>query len=224
MLFILLIGVPMIIGIWAQMKVSGTYKKYSDVAAKSGITGREAAAYILRRFDIHDVEIVPTEGLLTDHYDPMHKRLVLSKKNYFGNSLAALGVAAHEAGHAVQHKVGYRALKMRMALVPITQFSSQMLPFVIIGGLVFKMTGLIYLGILVYLILTIFQLVTLPVEFDASKRALAWMERTGVAASIDQGRARNALHWAAMTYVVAALSSLAWLGYYLFQLLGMNEE
>jgi len=208
MLFILLIGVPMIIGIWAQMKVSGTYKKYSDVAAKSGITGREAAAYILRRFDIHDVEIVPTEGLLTDHYDPMHKRLVLSKKNYFGNSLAALGVAAHEAGHAVQHKVGYRALKMRMALVPITQFSSQMLPFVIIGGLVFKMTGLIYLGILVYLILTIFQLVTLPVEFDASKRAENELAGLGIVDGQEVRAVTATLNAAAWTYVAAFVASL----------------
>jgi len=208
MLFILLIGVPMIIGIWAQMKVSGTYKKYSGVAAKSGITGREAAAYILRRFDIHDVEIVPTEGLLTDHYDPMHKRLVLSKKNYFGNSLAALGVAAHEAGHAVQHKVGYRALKMRMALVPITQFSSQMLPFVIIGGLVFKMTGLIYLGILVYLILTIFQLVTLPVEFDASKRAENELAGLGIVDGQEVRAVTATLNAAAWTYVAAFVASL----------------
>ena len=208
MLFILLIGIPLVIGLWAQMKVSSTYNKYSKVASRSGITGREAASYILQRFGINDVEIVSTEGLLTDHYDPLHKKLVLSKKNYFGNSLAALGGAAHEAGHAVQHKVGYGALKLRMALVPITQFSSQMLPFVIIGGLIFNITGLITLGILAYLVLTVFQLITLPVEFDASKRAEAELAGLGIVDGQEAKAVTATLNAAAWTYVAAFVASL----------------
>lgn len=213
MLFILLIGIPLVIGIWAQMKVSNTYNKYSKVTSRSGITGREAAAYMLQRFGIHDVEIVSTGGLLTDHYDPIHKKLVLSKKNFYGNSLAALGVAAHEAGHAVQHKVGYGALKLRMALVPITQFSSQMLPFVILGGLFFGITGLITLGILAYLVLTVFQLITLPVEFDASRRAEAELSGLGIVDGQEAKAVTATLNAAAWTYIAAFVASLGNLAY-----------
>lgn len=213
MLFLLLIGIPLVIGIWAQMKVSSTYKKYSQVTSRSGITGQEAAAYMLQKHGISDVEIVPTTGLLTDHYDPLKKRLVLSKNNFYGKSLAALGVAAHEAGHAVQHNVGYGALKLRMALVPVTQFSSQMLPFVIIGGLFFNITGLITLGILAYLVLTVFQLVTLPVEFDASKRAEAELAGLGIVDGQEAKAVTATLDAAAWTYVAAFVASLGNLVY-----------
>src|SRR5690606_38934309 len=131
---------------YAQMKVSSTYKRYSKVGSRSRITGREAAEYVMRKAGINDVEITSTPGHLTDHYDPSHKRLVLSEENYRGTSLAALGVAAHEAGHAIQHKIGYRMLKLRMSLVPITQLASQLLPFVLIGGFLFKIMDLVQLG------------------------------------------------------------------------------
>lgn len=209
MAFILLIIVPLLLGVYAQMKVQSTYARWSQVGSRSRITGREAAAYVMRKAGIHDVEITSTSGHLTDHYDPSRKRLVLSEENYHGTSLAALGVAAHEAGHAIQHATGYSMLRLRMSLVPITQFASQLLPFVLIGGFIFQMLGLIKLGILAYLVLTIFQLVTLPVEFDASKRARAELVATGILARDEMGGVSKTLDAAALTYVAAFVSSLA---------------
>ena len=208
-IYIILLIVPLIVGIWAQFRVSGTYKKWSQVASRGRITGAEAADAIMRKAGINDVEIHATPGHLTDHYDPIHKRLVLSEENFRGSSLAALGVAAHEAGHAIQHKVGYKALKFRMALIPITSFASKLLPFVIIGGLFFKFTGLINLGVLVYLVLTIFQLVTLPVEFDASRRAKKELLTLGILKEDESVGVVQTLNAAGLTYVAAFIASLA---------------
>lgn len=208
-IFLFLIIPTVILGIYAQMKVQGAYKKWSKVGARSGVTGREAAAYVLRQAGITDVEITSTRGMLTDHYDPNNKRLVLSEQNYNSHSLAAVGVAAHEAGHAVQHATGYAMLKLRMSLVPLTMFASQLLPFVIIGGFFFGMLGLIKLGILVYLVLTVFQLVTLPVEFDASKRAKLQLVNTGILQESEMEGVNATLNSAALTYVAAFVSSLA---------------
>lgn len=207
-LFLLLIIVPAIFGMWAQMKVSSAYGKYSRVGSRGRITGREAAEYVMRRAGVKDVEITATRGHLTDHYDPSHRRLVLSEENYHGTSLAALGVAAHEAGHAIQHHVGYSMLKLRMSLVPITMLASQALPFVVIGGLIFGMLGLIQLGVLVYLVLTVFQLVTLPVEFDASKRAKAELVGLGIIDRDEMPGVSKTLDAAALTYVAAFVASL----------------
>ena len=132
--FLILIIVPIIVGIWAQARVSGAYSHYSKIASASGLTGRDAAAAVMRSAGISDVDIVPIDGTLTDHYDPSRKVLALSRDNFYGTSIAALGVAAHEAGHAIQHKVGYAPLNLRMALVPITNFACQLLPIVMIGG------------------------------------------------------------------------------------------
>lgn len=213
--FLFLIVPTIILGIYAQMKVQSAYRKWSQVGSRSGITGREAAQYVLRKAGISDVEITSTSGHLTDHYDPSNKRLVLSEENFHGNSLAAVGVAAHEAGHAIQHATGYSMLKLRMSLVPITMFASKMLPFVIIGGFFFGMLGLIKLGVLVYLVLTIFQLVTLPVEFDASKRAKLELVSTGILQSDEMVGVNKTLNAAALTYVAAFVSSLANLLYLL---------
>lgn len=213
--FLILIVPTIILGIYAQFKVQNTYRKWSQVGSRSGITGREAAAYVLRKAGISDVDITSTQGHLTDHYDPSNKRLVLSEENYHGNSLAALGVAAHEAGHAVQHATGYSMLKLRMSMVPITMFASKMLPFVIIGGFFFGMLGLIKLGVLVYLVLTVFQLITLPVEFDASKRAKAELVSTGILQQDEMVGVNKTLDAAALTYVAAFVSSLANLLYLL---------
>ena len=212
-LFLFLIIPTALLGIYAQSKVQGTYKKWSRVASRSRITGREAAAYVMQKAGISDVEITSTRGHLTDHYDPARKRLVLSEENYHGSSLAALGVAAHEAGHAVQHSSGYAMLKLRMSLVPITMLASQLLPFIIIGGFFFGMLGLIKLGVLVYLVLTIFQLVTLPVEFDASRRAKAELVSTGILQQDELVGVNKTLDAAALTYVAAFVSSLANLVY-----------
>lgn len=214
-LYILLIIIPLLLGLWAQAKVSGTYNKYSQVSSRSGITGREAAAYVMRRFGISDVDIVPIRGKLTDHYNPLTKQLALSKDNYYGTSLAALGVAAHEAGHAIQHAVGYKALQLRMSLVPITQIASQMLPFVMIGGFIFGILGLVKLGVAVYLILTVFQLITLPVEFDASARAKKELVGLGIVSDDEMVGVKRTLDAAGLTYVAAFVASLGNLLYLL---------
>src|SRR3954454_12704834 len=169
--WLLYIGVPLIIGIWAQIRVSSAFRKWGEVRASSNITGAEAAREILQAAQIHDVEVVETNDFLGDHYDPTKKRLCLSTNVYNTPSVAALGIAAHETGHAIQHAKAYAPLKARMAIVPMTMVASQMLPFVIFGGLFFRMSGLITIGIYCYIILVIFQLITLPVEFDASRRA-----------------------------------------------------
>jgi len=200
---------------YAQSKVQSTYKKWSKVGSRSGITGREAAAFVMQKAGISDVEITSTRGHLTDHYDPQKKRLVLSEENYHGSSLAALGVAAHEAGHAVQHATNYSMLNLRMSLVPVTMIASKLLPFVIIGGFFFGMLGLIKVGVLVYLVLTIFQLVTLPVEFDASKRAKRELVATGILQADEMVGVDKTLDAAALTYVAAFVSSLANLLYLL---------
>lgn len=214
-MFLFLIIPTAILGMVAQAKVQGAYKKWSRVGSRSRITGREAAAYVMQKAGITDVEITSTRGHLTDHYDPTNKRLVLSEENYNGYSLAALGVAAHEAGHAIQHATGYSMLRFRMSLVPITMFASQMLPFIIIGGFFFGMLGLIKLGVLVYLVLTIFQLVTLPVEFDASRRAKAELVATGILQRDEMIGVNKTLDAAALTYVAAFVGSLANLLYML---------
>ena len=206
---LLLLIFPLMLGLWAQFRVGSTYRKYSKVRSKSGITGREAAAYVLEKAGISDVKIRSCRGHLTDHYDPSKRLLFLSAENYQGKSLAALGIAAHEAGHAIQHKIGYGMLNFRMALIPITMISSKFLPLVIIGGFMFKMMGLIYLGIGVYSILTIFQLVTLPVEFDASRRAKAELADLGIIEPHEGECVEQMLDAAGWTYVAAFVSSLA---------------
>ncbi|WOO39280.1 zinc metallopeptidase [Rubellicoccus peritrichatus] len=213
--FAILIVPTIILGIWAQNRVSSAYKKWSQVSSRGGIRGYEAADAVMRSAGITDVQIVEIPGHLTDHYDPMHKRLALSSENYRGSSLAALGVAAHEAGHAIQHKVGYKALQLRMSLIPITNFASSLLPFVIIGGFFFGMFGLIKLGVLVYLVLTIFQLVTLPVEFDASRRAKLQLAGLGIISEDEKKGVAETLTAAGWTYVAAFVSTLANLVYLL---------
>src|SRR4029077_8772902 len=169
--WLLYIGVPLIIGIWAQIRVSNAFRKWGEVRASSNITGAECAREILQAAQIHDVDVVETNDFLGDHYDPSSKQLHLSTNVYNTPSVAALGIAAHETGHAIQHAKAYAPLKARMAIVPVTMIASQMLPFVIFGGIFFRISGLITLGIYCYAILLVFQLITLPVEFDASRRA-----------------------------------------------------
>ena len=214
--FSLILIIPtLLLGLWAQHRVGSTYKKYSQIRSRSGITGAEAANYVMRQAGISNVEITAIGGHLTDHYDPTHRRLCLSEENYRGTSLAALGVAAHEAGHAIQHKVDYSMLNARMALVPATQFASQLLPIAIFGGLIFPATGLLTLGVVAYAILTVFQLITLPVEFDASKRAVAQLDGLGILDRDELPGVRRTLNAAGWTYVAAFVTSLAWLLYFI---------
>ena len=214
-IYLLLIGVPLILGLYAQMRVSSAFGKYKKVAATSGVTGAQAAREILNAAQIHDVEVREINDMLGDHYDPMHKRLCLSSDVYHTPSVAALGIAAHEAGHAIQHARAYAPLKWRMAVVPMTQFASQLLPLVIIGGFMFHISGLITLGIVCYGILAFFQLITLPVEFDASKRAKVILQQIGMVQPGGEASGVNSvLNAAALTYVaafVAALGNLVYL-------------
>jgi len=213
--YLLLIGVPLVLGLYAQMRVSGAFGKYKKVAASSGVTGAQAAREILNAAQIHDVEVREINDMLGDHYDPSKKRLCLSSDVFHTPSVAALGIAAHEAGHAIQHARAYAPLKWRMAIVPVTQFASQILPLVIIGGFMFHITGLITLGILCYAVLAVFQLITLPVEFDASKRAKVILQQMGIIQPGGEAAGVNkVLDAAALTYVaafVAALGNLAYL-------------
>lgn len=213
--FLLYIGVPLIIGIWAQMRVSSAFRKWGEVRASSNITGAECAREILQAAQIHDVDVVETDGFLGDHYDPASKKLCLSSNVYNTPSVAALGIAAHETGHAIQHAKAYAPLKARMAIVPVTMVASQMLPFVIFGGIFFHFTGLITLGIYCYLVLLVFQLITLPVEFDASRRAKIILQQMGIVQSGNEMAGVNkVLNAAALTYVaafIAALGNLLWL-------------
>ncbi len=214
--FLVLIIIPIIIGLYAQSRVSSAYEKYSRVASRSGITGRDAAEAVLRAAGVDDVQIVQIEGHLTDHYDPSKKILALSRENYSGTSLAALGVSAHEAGHAIQHKEHYAPLNLRMLLVPITNFACSLLPIVMLGGFfLFNNLTLVYAGIAIYLVLTIFQLVTLPVEFNASTRAKAHLSSLGLVEGGEKRGVREVLDAAAFTYVAAFVSSLGWLLYLL---------
>ena len=213
--WLLYILVPAIIGIWAQIRVSGAFRKWGQVRATSNISGAECAREILQAAQIHDVDVVETNDFLGDHYDPASKKLCLSSNVYNTPSVAALGIAAHETGHAIQHAKAYAPLKARMAIVPVTMVASQMLPFILIGGIWFGMTGLITLGIYCYLILLVFQLITLPVEFDASRRAKIILQQMGIVQPGEEVAGVNhVLNAAALTYVaafIAALGNLLWL-------------
>ena len=221
-LYILLIGVPLALGLWAQFRVSSAFKTYKEIPAVSGVTGAETARRILADSGIHDVSVEEINDMLGDHYDPSHKRLCLSTDVYKGDSIASVGIAAHECGHALQHKVNYGPLNLRMQIVPATQFASQILPFVIIGGFFFHMTGLINAGIACYAILMLFQLITLPVEFDASHRAKATLQRMGIIQPGQEAAGVNAvLNAAALTYVAAFVAVL---GNLIYLLMARRDE
>src|SRR5437667_2907404 len=213
--FFLYLIVPAILGIWAQIRVTGAFNRWGKVRASANITGAECAREILQAAQIHDVDVVETNDFLGDHYDPTKKQLHLSSSVYNTPSVAALGIAAHESGHAIQHARAYAPLKARMAIVPVTMIASQMLPFIIIGGLFFRISGLITLGIWCYLILLVFQLITLPVEFDASRRAKITLREMGIIQPGEEAAGVNSvLNAAALTYIaafIAALGNLLWL-------------
>ena len=213
--WLLYIGVPLVIGLWAQMRVKSAFGRWSKVRASANVTGAECAREILQAAQIHDVDVVETNDFLGDHYDPTKKQLHLSSNVYNTPSVAALGIAAHESGHAIQHARAYAPLKARMAIVPVTMIASQMLPFIIIGGLFFRITGLITVGIWCYLILLAFQLITLPVEFDASRRAKIILREMGIIQPGEEAAGVNkVLNAAALTYIaafIAALGNLLWL-------------
>ena len=209
--FMILFVLVFVFALYAQIRVSSAYSKNAKILSRGHITGREAAEAVMAHAGINDVEITETEGHLTDHYDPMHKRLVLSSENYRGTSLAALGVAAHESGHAIQHKIGYKLLTFRMALVPATQIVSKVIPFVILASwfLVRGLTGMMLdVAIICYAVLSLFQLITLPVEFDASRRAKVQLVELGILDRDEMPGVNQTLDAAALTYVAAFVGAL----------------
>ncbi len=224
MMWLIFIG-TILISLYASWRVRHAYNKYAQVGASSGMTGAQIAQRILDRNGISDVTIHPTHGHLTDHYDPAHKRLVLSEENYHGTSVAALGIAAHEAGHAIQHHKLYAPLQWRMAAVGVTTAAGTIIPIIGIAGL--YLFPKIALPILVAAlgIVMIFQLITLPVEFDATARAKRVLAETGALAPGDETDGMNrVLDAAALTYVAAFLSALAQFMIYLMQMLGGRRD
>lgn len=229
LLYVILIGVPMLFGLYAQMRVMSAYNKNVRIGSRGRITGREAAEAVMSSAGIHDVEIVQVPGQLTDHYDPIHKRLALSQHNYGGTSLAALGVAAHEAGHAIQHKVGYSMMKFRQVLVPATQISAGAAQFLVIIGIVLLSQGIggtifLTLGAAALAVVAFFQFITLPVEFDASRRAKAQLVTLGIVDRDEMKGVHETLDAAALTYVAAFVASLGSLLHILLILMGSRRD
>ena len=223
-LYILILVGTMALSLYASWRIKAAYNRYSQVPASSGLSGAQVAQRILDLNNIHDVEVVPTQGLLSDHYDPMNKRLVLCEENYYGTNVAALGVAAHEAGHAIQHKQLYAPLQWRMAAVGITNIASNIVMWVpLIGAFtgLFSMKMMLTIMAFGFGILVFFQLITLPVEFDATARAKRILAHTGaVREGTETASMNKVLDAAAFTYVAAFISTLSWFFYHLLPLLG----
>ena len=200
-----------------QHMLQSRFNKYSQVGLPNGMSGAEVAQKMLHDHGIYDVKVVPTNGMLTDHFNPQTKTVALSESVYASRSVAAAAVAAHECGHAVQHAMGYAPLKMRSALVPVVSFASNIVQWVLLAGVLCINTfpGLLWFGIILFASTTLFSFITLPVEINASNRAISWLSRTGITDGRTQPMAIDALKWAAYTYVVAALGSLATLLYYI---------
>jgi len=210
---------------FVSYRLKSKFKEYSEVALSSGLTGGEVAQKMLKDNGINDVKVISVEGFLTDHYNPLEKTVNLSPEVFNGSSVASAAVAAHECGHAVQHARAYVWLNMRSALVPVVQFSSSIIQWILlIGVLMLSISpALLVIGIILFALTTIFSLITLPVEIDASRRALAWMESTRLTYGVEHDKAKDALSWAASTYVVAAVGSIATLLYYVSFLTGRRD-
>lgn len=215
MMYMVLAGLLSLVGWAVQSRLKSVFDQYSRVGMRSGLTGAEVAERMLRHYNIRDVKIVPGKGYLTDHYNPMTKTVSLSEAVYSSRSIAAAAVAAHECGHAVQHATTYPMLQLRSRLVPVVQVASGLQQYLLMAALLFMGTfpELLLITIIAFGATTLFSLITLPVEFDASKRALAWLDRAGITSADEYRGAKKALWWAAMTYVAAALASLVMLLY-----------
>lgn len=221
MYLILFFGIS-ILSYVVQSNLNSKFKKYSKIPIASGLSGREVAEKMLRDNGINNVTVTCTQGYLTDHYNPANGTVNLSEAVYNSRSVAAAAVAAHECGHAVQHAVAYAPLTMRSALVPVVSFASNWVQWVLLAGiiLIHSMPGILLAGVVLFALTTLFSFITLPVEIDASRRATAWLLRAGITSASEQPMAVSALKSAAYTYVVAALSSLATLAYYVMIFVG----
>jgi uncharacterized protein len=213
-LFLATAIVPLLFGLWAQMKVKRTFAKYSQVAPRNGMTGAEAAAAVLRSSGLSQLSIRPVVGRLTDHYDPRNRTLNLSADVGGASSLAALGVAAHEAGHAIQDAKRYAPMRIRQALVPAATIGQSLWFLPVVFGLILGLTGLVTIGLILFAAIVLFQLVTLPVEFDASRRALVALEGQGLLAADELPGARAVLNAAALTYIAGFVAALGQLVYF----------
>ena len=233
-MIILIVIVFAILGFVVSSKLKSKFKKYSQTPLQANLSGAEIAKLMLADNNIHDVQVVCVEGQLTDHYNPMNKTVNLSPDVYYGRNAAATAVAAHECGHAVQHATAYAALRMRSSLVPIVNVAARLMgmanTFLFMGGFYMISQGsaignlILMVLIVANAALTAFSLITLPVEFDASNRALKWMESRNIVNRQEHALAKDALKWAAMTYVVAALGAVANLAYYVMLFLGGRRD
>ncbi len=219
----------MIIGMIVQQRLKSKFEKYSKVPTSSGLSGAEIAKKMLRDNGIYDVEIISVPGSLSDHYNPANKTVNLSAEVYEGRNVSAAAVAAHECGHAVQHATAYSMLMLRSKIVPVVQVSSTLSQWIIIAGLGFMGFGggnptILFIGIILFAVTTLFTIITLPVEFDASARALNWLGTANITSAGEKEFAKDALKWAALTYVVAALASIAMLVQYLLIYQGRSRD
>ena len=207
-------------------RLKSKFKKYAAVPLSSGLTGKQVAEKMLRDNGIYDVQVVSVNGFLSDHYNPADKTVNLSPDVYSGSNISAAAVAAHECGHAVQHATSYQWLQLRSKLVPAVQFSSSIVPWVLMIGVFMlnRFPQLLLGGIVLFAVTTVFSLITLPVEFDASKRGLAWLDHANITRREEHDMAKDALKWAALTYVVAALSSVAILVQYILIYMSGNRR
>ena len=223
-IFWLLLIPGLLLGMYAQIRLTSTYNRYVRQGIATGTTGAEAAREILDRAGLHNMPVNMVRGHLTDHYDPIKKALFLSEENYHGRSIAAVGVAAHEAGHALQHQAAYAPLQLRMAMVPITNFATQATMFLILGQLFLGIANLAMLGVIIYGIVAAFQLITLPVEYDASRRAKQQLLAMGIVQREEAPAVSKVLNAAALTYVAAMVTSVLTLLYWLSVLRGSNRN
>ncbi|MEO6355230.1 MAG: zinc metallopeptidase [Ferruginibacter sp.] len=219
----------MLVGMMVQFQLKSKFTGYSKVATSSGLSGQEIAEKMLRENGIYDVQVISVDGFLSDHYDPVKKTVNLSADVYEGRNVSAAAVASHECGHAIQHATAYSMLMLRSKLVPVTQISTTLSQWIILAGLGVMGFGggnqtILLVGIVLFAITTLFTIVTLPVEFDASARALKWLEGANLTTAIEHDKAKDALKWAALTYVVAAVSSVAMLAYYIMIYSGRNRD
>ena len=222
----LIFGLVALFSFLAQQSLKSKFERYSRIPTDNGLTGRQVAEKMLRDNGIYDVIVTSTPGMLTDHYNPSNRTVNLSEGVFESNSIAAAAVAAHECGHAVQHATAYAPLRLRSSLVPVVSFASQWMSWVLLAGilLIETMPQIMLVGIILFAMTTLFSFVTLPVEIDASRRAIAWLGQSGIATGSNNGYARDALKSAAYTYVVAALGSLATLIYYVMIFLGRSRD
>lgn len=225
LLFYILMFVVMLLGMVVQWSLKSKFKRYSKVPLASGLTGREVAEQMLHENGITDVQVISTSGQLTDHYNPVNRTINLSEGVYATNSVMAAAVAAHETGHAIQHAKGYAPLKFRSAMVPAVSFASNIVSWVLLGGILLLevFPQLLLIGVILFALTTLFSIVTLPVEVDASARAIAWLDRSRITTYEQLPMAKSALRSAAYTYFVAAIGSVVTLLYYASILLGRRD-